>query len=224
MCLVIYFESVKRQKVNFMYSVSFVTDWLNKYRFVYFLITDLVIYFESVRHQKFNFIIVLVVLPIDWIRTDLCIFLSPIWFFTLNLSNVNVMNYFTHRLYEYCYRQFNTDVNVLLYKQVVYTFIRSDVTTYETSINQHCQLRHIATIEKILNKYNKLNQFKTSCFRHFFNFSRDMMFSSKLVHAVLAKEIVVEGAGKWEMYFRIGKVKARFSKEEFCLCTGLRFG
>ena len=50
------------------------------------------------------------------------------------------------------------------------------------------------------------------------------MFSSKLVHAVLAREIVVEGVRKWEMYFGIGKVKARFSKQEFCLCTGLRFG
>ena len=50
------------------------------------------------------------------------------------------------------------------------------------------------------------------------------MFSSKLVHAVRAREIVVDGAGQWEMYFGIGKVKARFSKHEFCLCTGLRFG
>ena len=50
------------------------------------------------------------------------------------------------------------------------------------------------------------------------------MFSSKLVHVVLSREIVVEGVGKWEMYFGFGKVKARFSKQEFYLCTGLRFG
>ena len=28
----------------------------------------------------------------------------------------------------------------------------------------------------------------------------------------------------WEMYFGFGKMKARFGKKEFFLCTGLRFG
>ena len=84
-----------------------------------------------------------------------------------------------------------------IYKNKLFT-LSFDATTYKTSINQHCQLRHIATIEKILNECDKLNQFKTSYFRHFLNFFRDMMFSSKLVHVVLAREIVVEGVGKWE--------------------------
>ena len=40
----------------------------------------------------------------------------------------------------------------------------------------------------------------------------------------MAKEIRVEGAGEYELWFGIGRSKIRFSKREFCLVTRLKFG
>ena len=48
-------------------------------------------------------------------------------------------------------------------------------------------------------------------------------FSSKLVHSLLAREIVVDGVGDFELYFGVGGHRLRFSKYEFCLLTGLKF-
>ena len=43
---------------------------------------------------------------------------------------------------------------------------------------QHCQIRHIETIENFLKQCNKLEKFKNSCVRYFLDFSQDMMFFS----------------------------------------------
>ncbi|XWS27432.1 hypothetical protein CRYUN_Cryun26dG0114700 [Craigia yunnanensis] len=40
----------------------------------------------------------------------------------------------------------------------------------------------------------------------------------------MAREIRVEGAGEYELWFGIGRSKIRFSKREFCLVTRLKFG
>ena len=40
----------------------------------------------------------------------------------------------------------------------------------------------------------------------------------------MAKEIRVEGAGQYELWFGIDRCKAGFSKREFCLVIGLKFG
>ena len=42
-----------------------------------------------------------------------------------------------------------------------------------------------------------------------------MTFASQLVHTVLAKEIIVDDANQCEMWFGIGSVMARFSKQGF---------
>ena len=34
----------------------------------------------------------------------------------------------------------------------------------------------------------------------------------------------MEGVGQYEMWFGIGKCKTKFSKQEFCLVIGLKFG
>ena len=41
-----------------------------------------------------------------------------------------------------------------------------------------------------------------------------MTFASQLVHAVLAREIIVDGARQCEIMFGIGNDMARFSKQE----------
>ena len=40
----------------------------------------------------------------------------------------------------------------------------------------------------------------------------------------MAREIRVEGAGEYELWFGIGKSNIKFSKREFFLVTGLKFG
>ena len=51
-----------------------------------------------------------------------------------------------------------------------------------------------------------------------------LFFLSKLVHSLLAREIVVNGVGDSELYFGVGERRFRFLKYEFCLLTGLKFG
>ncbi|XWS62356.1 hypothetical protein CRYUN_Cryun06bG0003800 [Craigia yunnanensis] len=40
----------------------------------------------------------------------------------------------------------------------------------------------------------------------------------------MAREIRMEGAGEYELWFGIRRSKIRFSKREFCLVLGLKFG
>ncbi|XWS23520.1 hypothetical protein CRYUN_Cryun28dG0021400 [Craigia yunnanensis] len=40
----------------------------------------------------------------------------------------------------------------------------------------------------------------------------------------MVREIRVESAGEYELWFGIGRSKIRFSKREFCLVTKLKFG
>ena len=44
------------------------------------------------------------------------------------------------------------------------------------------------------------------------------------MHSLLAKEIVVDGVGDDELYFGVDGHQLRFSKYEFCLLIGLKFG
>ena len=44
------------------------------------------------------------------------------------------------------------------------------------------------------------------------------------MHSLLAEEIVVDGVGDDELYFRVDGLRLRFSKYEFCLLSGLKFG
>ena len=43
------------------------------------------------------------------------------------------------------------------------------------------------------------------------------------MHSFLAREIVVDGVGNFELYFGVDGRRLRFSKYEFCLLTGLKF-
>ena len=45
-----------------------------------------------------------------------------------------------------------------------------------------------------------------------------------MVHSLLAREIIVDGVGEFELYFGVGGRRLRFLKYEFCLLIGLKFG
>ena len=65
--------------------------------------------------------------------------------------------------------------------------------------------------------------FAISCFDYFLNFDSKTVFSSVLVHNLLAREITFDGAGDDELWFGIGQRRLRFSKYEFCLLIELKF-
>ena len=76
----------------------------------------------------------------------------------------------------------------------------------------------------MLTRCGELDEFAKSCFGHFLSFDANAIFSSHLVHNLLTREITFEGAGQNEIWFGIGQRRMRFSKYEFCLVTGLKFG
>ena len=58
---------------------------------------------------------------------------------------------------------------------------------------------------------------------HFLNFDSNTVFSSKVVHNLLSREIIIDGTGDSKLYFGIGWRRLKFSKYEFYLLTGLKF-
>ncbi|KAK2661887.1 hypothetical protein Ddye_000461 [Dipteronia dyeriana] len=62
-----------------------------------------------------------------------------------------------------------------------------------------------------------------SCFGHFLTIHREMKFSGGIIHRLLLRELHHNGPTN-EMQFMLGNQSVRFSKVEFCLITGLRFG
>ena len=101
---------------------------------------------------------------------------------------------------------------------------RSAELLASTSINQYGKFKIMHEITPTLERHGVLQDFAVSCFGHFLNFDANTIFSSKVVHNLLAREIIVDGVGDSELYFGIGGHRLIFSKYEFCLLTGLKFG
>ena len=108
--------------------------------------------------------------------------------------------------------------------QVQLTYRRSSELLASTTIIQYCKFKILREIRPALERHGVLQDFAATCFAHFLNFDAHTVFSSKLVYSLLAKEIVVDGVGGDELYFVVGGRRLRFSKYEFCLLSGLKFG
>ncbi|KAK2658015.1 hypothetical protein Ddye_011067 [Dipteronia dyeriana] len=68
-----------------------------------------------------------------------------------------------------------------------------------------------------------MQRFMDSCFGHFLCMHRTMQFSGTVVHRLLLLEIHHDGS-PYEIRFLLGNVSVCFSKIEFCLIIGLKFG
>ena len=108
--------------------------------------------------------------------------------------------------------------------QVQLRYKRSTELLASTSIIQYSRFKILNEITPALERHGVLQDFTATCFGRFLNFDANTVFSSRLVHSLLAREIVVDGAGDDEVYFGVGGRRLRFSKYEFCLLTGLKFG
>ena len=107
--------------------------------------------------------------------------------------------------------------------QVQFRYKRSTELLASTSIIQYGKFKILHEIMPALERHGVLQDFAAICFGCFLNSDANTLFSSKLVHNLLAKEIVVDGVGDDELYFGVGGRRLSFSKYEFCLLTGLKF-
>ena len=72
-------------------------------------------------------------------------------------------------------------------------------------------------------KIEDQRRFTESCFGHFLRMHREINFSGGIVHRILLRELYHDGPED-EIRFLLGNCTVRFSKVEFCLITGLKFG
>jgi len=81
----------------------------------------------------------------------------------------------------------------------------------------------LAAIRAKLNA-EQLEQFKTSCFGHLLNIDK-IQFSGQIVHGVVLRRVARQGVKDLDgLSFLIGCDVAQFTRQDFCLITGLRFG
>ncbi|KAL5789369.1 hypothetical protein ACOSQ2_004257 [Xanthoceras sorbifolium] len=91
-------------------------------------------------------------------------------------------------------------------------------------VNMYCRIGELGTLRDILRKDNMLDKWTHSAFGRLSGMRGDQLFSGKLCHSLLCREIHYPGAREDEIWFDIGGHAIRFGKEEFLLCTGLKFG
>ncbi|KAK2646410.1 hypothetical protein Ddye_021605 [Dipteronia dyeriana] len=100
---------------------------------------------------------------------------------------------------------------------------------YEGKLTRHNHFDALAHIDDALNRVpvefadENRWRFMASCFGHFLTMHREMKFSSGIIHRLLLRELHHNGPTD-EMHFILGTQSVRFSKVEFYLITGLRFG
>ncbi|KAK2662486.1 hypothetical protein Ddye_001060 [Dipteronia dyeriana] len=100
---------------------------------------------------------------------------------------------------------------------------------YENKLTRHNHFDAFAHIDVALNRVpvefadEDRCRFMASCFWHFLTMHRQMKFSGGVIHRLLLRELYHNGPTD-EMQFMLGNQSVRFSKVEFYLITGLRFG
>ncbi|KAK0594178.1 hypothetical protein LWI29_029516 [Acer saccharum] len=95
---------------------------------------------------------------------------------------------------------------------------------YNITINTHCFHKLISDVDKILDRAGERAEFESGCFGHYLDFPKGGYFQAQFIHSLLLRQIFIPGGSEDELWFALGKTKARFGKREFCLCTGLKFG
>ncbi|KAI9201680.1 hypothetical protein LWI28_027328 [Acer negundo] len=100
---------------------------------------------------------------------------------------------------------------------------------YSGKITRHDHFDDLTDIDNALNKVpehlaiEERRRYTESCFGHLLRMDCGMKFSAGIVHRLLIRELHHDGPED-EMRFLLGRHSVRFSKVEFCLITGLKFG
>ncbi|XVE48498.1 hypothetical protein DITRI_Ditri01bG0006600 [Diplodiscus trichospermus] len=103
---------------------------------------------------------------------------------------------------------------------------RKSFQSCRAKINIHTRYKVIDHIKLELQLCGQAvyDEFQGSCFGHFLDFDSEAVTCNAALHAVLAREIIKPNALADELWFRIGEQSVRFSRVEYCLVTGLKFG
>ncbi|KAK2658325.1 hypothetical protein Ddye_004858 [Dipteronia dyeriana] len=100
---------------------------------------------------------------------------------------------------------------------------------YEGKLTLHNHFDALAHIGDALNRVpvefadKDRRRFMASCFWHFLTMHREINFSGCIIHRLLLRKLH-HNSPTDEMHFMLGTQSVRFSKVEFYLITGLRFG
>ncbi|KAL5760459.1 hypothetical protein ACOSP7_018972 [Xanthoceras sorbifolium] len=95
---------------------------------------------------------------------------------------------------------------------------------FDLRFNMHCRVSEWGTFREALVRDGQLDRWMNGVFGNFLRMRGDQYFGGKLCQILLCREIEYPGAREDEMWFKVGGKPMRFGKEEFLLCTGLRFG
>jgi hypothetical protein len=100
---------------------------------------------------------------------------------------------------------------------------------YAAKVTHHNHFDDLSDIDNALAsvpeqlQVEERRRYTESCFAHFLQMHRNMKFSGGMFHRLLIRELHHEGPED-EMRFLLGHHSVRFSKVEFSLITGLKFG
>ncbi|KAK2640336.1 hypothetical protein Ddye_028131 [Dipteronia dyeriana] len=100
---------------------------------------------------------------------------------------------------------------------------------YESKLTRHDHFDVLGRIDDALNRLPRdfavedWRRLMASCLGHFMTMHRWMKFSGGVIHRLLMRELHHEGPID-KIWFLLGNHLMRFSKVEFYLITGLRFG
>ncbi|KAL6534784.1 hypothetical protein OROGR_013459 [Orobanche gracilis] len=94
------------------------------------------------------------------------------------------------------------------------------------SINGYVRLGIVKTIIVELSSVGEdtIREFRESCLGHFIREEWGGFVSNAALHALFSNEVVRPDAQADEFWFRIGRRLIRFSRFEYALVTGMRFG
>ncbi|KAI5350438.1 hypothetical protein L3X38_003329 [Prunus dulcis] len=102
--------------------------------------------------------------------------------------------------------------------------VMPEAEAYSSRVNNcsHANSSLVAIRAKL--SAEQLEQFKTSCFGHLLNIDK-IQFSGQIVHGVVLRRVAGQGVKDLDgLSFLLGCDVAQFTRQDFCLITGLRFG
>ncbi|EOX93417.1 Uncharacterized protein TCM_002293 [Theobroma cacao] len=95
---------------------------------------------------------------------------------------------------------------------------------FNVAINTHCKWSQLHYITKTLQQKGEYDLVKHTYFGMLLDVYPQGYFCVGLLHSIMIHRITERQSMDHELWFTIGKSKARLSKQEFCLITGLKFG
>ncbi|KAL6551994.1 hypothetical protein OROGR_008148 [Orobanche gracilis] len=103
---------------------------------------------------------------------------------------------------------------------------RPNMRGSKCSVNGYVRLGIVKTIIVELSSVGEdtIREFRESCLGHFIREEWGGFVSNAALHALFSKEVVRPDAQADEFWFRIGRRLIRFSRFEYALVTGMRFG